>query len=203
MPVAESPPAADEHPHEAAIKIARPIPITPVTRWLFPSAQQPQPPSSFLFPSPPVISHQHHHHQPTGLLSHHGFTPPRVQQHYANSANTSTILLSPEVELTRVNPSAAAAAAAITIVLPDSPRPTSASTTTPEPSKSKKRREKPDDLVPPGCGLSRSEIVCLPIDDFNDKVADKSEKEILVLKDRRRRGKNRVRQYFIDGRISA
>jgi len=54
------------------------------------------------------------------------------------------------------------------------------------------RRQKPDDLVPPGCGLTRNEIVCLPIDDFNDKVSDKQEREILVLKDRRRRGKNRI-----------
>ena len=56
-----------------------------------------------------------------------------------------------------------------------------------------RRQQKPDDLVPPGCGLTRSDIVELPIDDFNDKVAEKDEKEILVLKDRRRRGKNRVR----------
>ena len=55
-----------------------------------------------------------------------------------------------------------------------------------------RRQQKPDDLVPPGCGLTRSDIVELPIDDFNDKVAEKDEKEILVLKDRRRRGKNRV-----------
>lgn len=55
-----------------------------------------------------------------------------------------------------------------------------------------RRQQKPDDLVPPGCGLTRSDIVELPIDDFNDKVAEKDEKEILVLKDRRRRGKNRI-----------
>ena len=56
-----------------------------------------------------------------------------------------------------------------------------------------RRQQKPDDLVPPGCGLTRSDIVELPIDDFNDKVAEKPEQEVLVLKDRRRRGKNRVR----------
>ena len=56
-----------------------------------------------------------------------------------------------------------------------------------------KRQQKPDDLVPPGCGLTRSDIVELPIDDFNDKVAEKPEHEVVVLKDRRRRGKNRVR----------
>lgn len=55
-----------------------------------------------------------------------------------------------------------------------------------------RRQQKPDDLVPPGCGLTRSDIVELPIDDFNDKVAEKPEQEVLVLKDRRRRGKNRI-----------
>ena len=63
--------------------------------------------------------------------------------------------------------------------------------------KPRKRRQRADDLVPAGCGLTREDIVCLPIDDFNDKVAEKSEKEIVVLKDRRRRGKNRVSPYYI------
>jgi len=56
----------------------------------------------------------------------------------------------------------------------------------------RKRRQRADDLVPAGCGLTRDDIVCLPIDDFNDKVAEKSEKEIVVLKDKRRKGKNRM-----------
>ena len=63
--------------------------------------------------------------------------------------------------------------------------------------------------MPAGCGLTRDDIVCLPIDDFNDKVAEKSEKEIVVLKDKRRKGKNRVRttvfffkkNYFLVGNL--
>ena len=65
-----------------------------------------------------------------------------------------------------------------------------------------RRQQKPDDLVPPGCGLTRSDIVELPIDDFNDKVAEKPEQEVLVLKDRRRRGKNRVRLELMSFKFS-
>lgn len=114
----------------------------------------------------------------------------RIQYNSPSAASAaSTILLSPEVELTRVTPTVA-------IILSESQKvPLPDSTVNPQINQDKttrKRKQKPDDLVPEGCGLSREDIVLLPIDDFNDKVAEKSEREILVLKDKRRRGKNRV-----------
>lgn len=174
---------------------------------------------------------------PSRLLSHHGFTPPVVSHALApppplavtatvtspankSPPSASSILLTPEVELTRVAPPnvtlnagpdltvAFRQATPVTILLSE-PRPLpptflpgppaglpSGIAATVDPSsmseEGRARRPKPDDLVPPGCGLSREEIVNAPIDDFNEKVSEKTEEEILVLKDRRRRGKNRV-----------
>ena len=187
-------------------------------------------------------------------LSHHGFTPPRVQPTPqpptappppVNTGHVNpSIHLSSEVELTRVTPTTflilsepprrtePSSGLGFNVIqqppqqtpvsimahrltptqnqqpLPDSTMsPAMASASVPVSGSAEphlaagnqvgggartRRQQKPDDLVPPGCGLTRSDIVELPIDDFNDKVAEKDEKEILVLKDRRRRGKNRV-----------
>ena len=175
------------------------------------------------------------------LLSHHGFTPPRVQlcptqppspspQYQPQpqpqaQPQTPSILLSPDVELTRVAPTAflilSEPSRRIEPVnamikphqpvlmtplisapqnLPMPPLPpttqprveevvttttlaeaTSTSVQVSQPP-TRTRRQKPDDLVPPGCGLTRNEIVCLPIDDFNDKVSDKQVSLLFILK---------------------
>jgi hypothetical protein len=51
-----------------------------------------------------------------------------------------------------------------------------------------------DTLVPPDCPLKRSDIVDLPIDEFNDLIekGDFSEAEKAQFRDWRRKGKNRV-----------
>ena len=188
--------------------------------------------------------------QPTRLLSHHGFTPPRIVPtppvaNASSSSSTSTpamgsssnpIFLGPrgDVELSPVASPAstlsvpplsiANSSTTFTIIVshntqpPERPMPhhhhhylpsTLQHQSSPldppaqaEPTpaaasdRPRKRRQRADDLVPAGCGLTRDDIVCLPIDDFNDKVAEKSEKEIVVLKDKRRKGKNRVRTLF-------
>ena len=169
--------------------------------------------------------------QPTRLLSHHGFTPPRIvptppvasTASTASTAPSNPIFLGPrgDVELAPVAPvsvppvppAVANASTTFTIIVSHNtqppvrhihaalePLPAQASAI-PESStpvaeanseRPRKRRQRADDLVPAGCGLTREDIVELPIDDFNDKVAEKSEKEIIVLKDKRRKGKNRV-----------
>ena len=162
--------------------------------------------------------------RPTRLLSHHGFTPPRILPTPTPSPPVSNpIFLGPsgDVELSPVAAPAPASSTTFTIIVSNHPRPSPPLPDKPLPppslnvaiptamevrsesdsqsvsEKPRKRRQRADDLVPAGCGLTREDIVCLPIDDFNDKVAEKSEKEIVVLKDRRRRGKNRVRQILI------
>ena len=236
------------------VKIARPIPLTPGLHramLYFPPSS-----SSTSVSSSNQVGKYPFPGQHSGLLSHHGFTPPRVQYSAPQPAPPppppppihaggppSSIHLSPEVELTRVTPHPAAAViilseqpciathsqprpmmpqlpCAASLPPPPPPPPPLLSTMTqaaaaPPPTvatsasgtvqisesqpqhPTRSRRQKPDDLVPQGCGLTREEIVCRPIDDFNDLVADKTEKEILVLKDRRRRGKNRVRFLLI------
>ena len=174
------------------------------------------------------------------LLSHHGFTPPRVQlcptqppspspQYQPQpqpqaQPQTPSILLSPDVELTRVAPTAFLILSEpsrriepvnamikphqpvlMTPLLSAPPNPpmpplppitqprveevvttttlaeaTSTSVQVSQPP-TRTRRQKPDDLVPPGCGLTRNEIVCLPIDDFNDKVSDKQVSLLFIL----------------------
>ena len=232
---------------EVAIQIIpgviRPIPLPPAgtsfrRHWFNPQISNHTPSSA-----PPGATH-------FSQLSHHGFTPPRVQPTPqpptappppVNTGHVNpSIHLSSEVELTRVTPTTflilsepprrpeppglgfnaikppqqtpvPIMAHRLTPTqnqqpLPDStmsPAMASASVPVSEPHLAAgnqvgggartRRQQKPDDLVPPGCGLTRSDIVELPIDDFNDKVAEKPEQEVLVLKDRRRRGKNRVR----------
>jgi len=221
--------------------VIRPIPLTPVTSvnglngttWYFPPSPSPHSHN----PIPTSASRKYlSPGQSSGLLSHHGFTPPRAQCCATQQPppppppppQPPSILLSPDVELTRVAPTAflilsepsrriepanaikppqpvmmapllspprlppplpqpAVQAVATTTTLAE----VTSSVQVSEPQ-TRTRRQKPDDLVPPGCGLTRNEIVCLSIDDFNDKVSDKNEREILVLKDRRRRGKNRI-----------
>lgn len=140
--------------------------------------------------------HNHHHHH------HHHYTPhlPSQLQEQRLPARTEAVLrLRPDLELTRVgcNPPSAAtltsselpSTAATSTITANSPLSSSSS----RPSNPRQgRRPRADDLVPPGCNLTKEDIVLLPIDDFNDKVADKTEDQQALLKDRRRRGKNRV-----------
>lgn len=64
---------------------------------------------------------------------------------------------------------------------------------TPPTSTTRKRRRQ-DTLVPPGCPLTRREIVELPIDEFNELIEKKnfSEEQKAKFRDLRRKGKNRV-----------
>ena len=188
--------------------------------------------------------------QPTRLLSHHGFTPPRIvpTPPVANASSSSIsstpaaagvaasssnpIFLGPrgDVELSPVAPSIAnSSSTTFTIIVSHNTQPPEQRPMPPprhhylpstlqqplEPApeaeprpmvpasdRPRKRRQRADDLVPAGCGLTRDDIVCLPIDDFNDKVAEKSEKEIVVLKDKRRKGKNRVRTTVFFSKIT-
>ena len=141
-----------------------------------------------------------------GLLRTHSFVPPKVSQ---SPPTTPPISLPPDVTFRPVSvtaPRTLAISSATSLSLTSSTSSSSAivnnsalsasvaTTATAVSGHKRARKPKDDDLIPEFSRgeLTRNDIVESNIEDFNNKCADKPEEQRTILKDKRRKGKNRV-----------
>ena len=163
-------------------RLPGPLPYTPYTHYTTPYARQPPAP---VFPPN------------GGLHPTHSFVPPKINSPPPPlPAAPQPLSLPPDVSFMRVNNTVASTADSTS-----SPVTTTTTNSVNDNGNRVKRPRKPkdDDLVPTFVKneLTRTDIVDSNIEDFNNKCADKPEEHRTILKDKRRKGKNRASILFI------
>ena len=177
-------------------RLPGPLPYTPYTHYTTPYARQPPapvfPPSGGLHPThsfvPPKINSP-----PPSLPSDSLSQGPGFDTRRDLPAAPQPLSLPPDVSFMRVNNTGSSTADSTS-----SPVTNTVTNTVNDNRVKRPRKPKDDDLVPTFVKneLTRTDIVDSNIEDFNNKCADKPEEHRTILKDKRRKGKNRASIFF-------